>query len=130
MTRDLSDENLKEAALGVYVHVAQMMKSGKSRAEIEQTLMAHDIKPDTARMMMERLTQSQIKVSRRSGRRNLALGLVLVGLGMLLVSGGPSGNPVQGTGSLFAWLSILVGIFWLVRGVIQVRGAARLERAN
>jgi hypothetical protein len=130
MTRDLDGDNLKDAALGVYVHVAQLMKAGKTAAEIEQTLEANGIKPETTRMMMQRLIQSQVKVSRRNGRWNLALGFVLVGLGMLFVTGGASGNPVEGAGSIFAWMSILIGIFWIVRGGLQMRGAARLERPN
>ncbi|MCU0511191.1 MAG: hypothetical protein MUE40_01340 [Anaerolineae bacterium] len=123
MSRDYRDDNLKEAALGIYTHVARMMKEGKSDSDIEQALAQHGINAATTRMMLSKLAQSQVNVARRSGRRNIALGLVLIGPGLLLIGGQP-----QGAGAVFAWLSVVVGAFWVMRGAVQLTAARNYER--
>jgi hypothetical protein len=119
MSRDFSEDHLKDAALQVYYLVAQELKSGKSPEEVETLLVAQGIKPETARNMLTKLAKSQRNVARRDGGRNLLFGAALMAIGLLLATGIATGNPAEGFMALAAWITVMIGAGWSARGAWQ-----------
>jgi hypothetical protein len=116
MTRDYSDKALKDAALALYYHVAQLIKSGKTHQEIEALLVAQGVKPETAQMMLAKLDASRLNVTRRMGRRNMFIGGAIAFLGGVLIVGTAQSG---GAGAVFAWLALFFGVAWVMWGFIQ-----------
>lgn len=108
----------KEFALALYYHIAEMIKAGRTHAEIEAALVKQGMPLATAQQMLARLEASRAKVTRRNGRRNILIGAGIALLGLLLSSGvlGPTSSTAA---HLFAWGLVLGGSIWLLRGLIQ-----------
>lgn len=119
MSRNFAERDVKDAALAVYYHAAQLLKAGRSPQEVEALLVEQGIKPETARKMLTKLGTAQIKVARRMGGRNVAFGAALMLLGLLLVTGVTSGRPAEGLSAILGWLSVVIGAAWCARGAWQ-----------
>lgn len=131
MTRDMqetsSDEQMKNVALVMYYQVAKLLKSGQKPEEIEQALIRQGIKPETAHIMLARISESRHRVARRDGWRNLTFGFIVALLGIMLVTGLLTGNEAEGAAAVFSWLAVFVGSYWFIRGTLQYTSTGRVR---
>ena len=112
---------MENAALALYYHAAQMIKAGKSREEIITELTSKGINRDTVENMLTKLDQSRANVARRSGYRNAAFGGVLTIFALLPILG-IFIPQVTGVAFTVAAILLVIGLFVLVRGVLQIIG--------
>lgn len=110
---------MEKAALALYVYAARLIKEGKSYAEVEQELTRLGVQAETAQRMLQRIDSSRGNVTRRMGWRNVGVG-ALVGIAGFSLVVGAFGAPAYGLGALFAWGSVLLGGYWVLRGTAQV----------
>lgn len=109
--------SMEEAALALYYRAAEMIKSGLSSEEVEKRLIESGVRADTAHTIMERLGKARTNVTRQSGRRNLLVGAVLMGLALMTLVFS-SGDTIS---MMLAIATGVIGIFWLIRGVQQIK---------
>lgn len=111
---------MEEAALALYYHAAEMIKAGKNRQEIEQHLIENKgLKPETARLMLDKLDVSRANVARRSGYRNLIMGILLILAVLIMFFTGTQ----ESLPSLVLELVLaLFGARLILRGGLQITG--------
>ena len=112
------EDNEKDFALALYYHIAEMIKAGKSHAEIEAALERQGVRRDTARQMLAKLEASRSNVTRRHGRRNIWLGGSIATAGVIMLVVLTQGNPTLGP-QITGWLLFAGGIVWMLRGLLQ-----------
>lgn len=110
---------MEKAALALYYHAAELIKSGKPREEIIKDLMAKGINRESAEKMLAKLDVSRANVARKAGFRNLGLGAFVILLCMLPLFGltGPRAEGLQ------FWAAIIVlgvGLLQAGRGIMQI----------
>lgn len=106
---------LEEAALGVYMHVAQRIKEGYTEEAIKSELIEQGIKPATADRMLVKLNASRDNVTRRYGNRNRMIGWASIVVGLVVMIFGTSPLMVWGAGGAL----LVGGIVWLARATLQ-----------
>ncbi|MGJ3239303.1 MAG: hypothetical protein ACFE0Q_11400 [Anaerolineae bacterium] len=117
MTKQRDDgENL---AMAFYVYAAQLIKEGKSRQQVIDTLMERGISHENAETIVTRLNQSRDNVTRRSGYRHLAFGSAIILLSLLPLFG-VFVEPVTGFSAIVAIIVLASGVLIAWRGVMRV----------
>lgn len=115
------EADLKNAALALYYYAAERIKEGNSREAVIDDLMKKGVGRDTAESMLDKLNTSRDNVTRRYGYRNALFGsavMLLFGLPLL----GIAVPQVTGIMQLIVILLVAVGMFFLVRGIMQMAG--------
>jgi hypothetical protein len=112
---------MEEAALALYYHAAQLIKQGKPREDIVTELMSKGINRETAEKMLAKLDVSRANVARKSGIRNLFIGLIVIVLCVIPLFG-LLGNQAEGW-QFWALIVVLgIGIIQAGRGILQITG--------
>jgi hypothetical protein len=121
MSQQAPIDPLEEAAMALYYHAAQLIKQGKPRESIISELMSKGINRETAERMLAKLDVSRANVARKSGYRNLFIGLIAIVLCVIPLFG-LLGNQAEGW-QFWALIIVLgIGIIQAGRGILQITG--------
>lgn len=113
------DNNLEKVAMALYVYAAQLVKEGKTKDQIINTLMQRGVSRTSAETIMTRLNESRDNVTRRSGYVNLVFGAIVIMLSLFPLFGVvvPQANAI---GTVLAILVMAIGIVIVGRGMLKV----------
>lgn len=113
----------EEDALKVYYYAASLIKAGQTEGQVIQALMDQGVRQQTAHIIMDKLSEARTNVSRRTFRRMMFMGGVVIAFGAWLWLSLDAQAPVLAT--VAALLVMAAGGWQFLRGLARY---LRLER--
>lgn len=129
-------EDIEKAVEAIYAYAGALIREGKSRAEVEDALVAKGIERATAKVVIDKILTARAETAvgpvidhdggrslkREEGSRNMVIGGLICLVGIVITVATYSAASEGGGRYVVAWGAILFGAVRFFRGLSQSSG--------
>jgi len=111
----------EQDAQAVYAFAAEQMNSGLTAAQVVEVLVENGLEHETATVIVDEVTSLRSKASREAGQKNMLIGALWCGGGLVVTAITYSAAAGGGT-YVVTWGAVIFGAIQFFRGVGQLWG--------